>query len=657
MPSLFYRWRKRSGPKEYENFDLRISKAGARYRAEVDAPGGGEAGADFDPPFTREELGDLLSNLGIVWRDARVARPDIQQTIRRIGTDLFRAVFQKKVAALWEERLRRAHGEGHGVRLRLRLKEPELADWPWEYLCDPDEDFFAISPETPIVRYPEMMAAGGVLRVRGPLRILIVTATPRRHGPLDTRREIAELQSALAELCKARRVELEVQEHASLSRLSERLQESFHVVHFIGHGIFDTARQCGFLLFEKENGAEERVSAETLGRVLKGRRIGLVVLNACEGGRGSLETPFAGLAQNLIKSRIPAVVAMQFPVPDPVAISFARHFYSALARWAPVDQAVSEARQALVAEHRIWEWGIPVLYLRSSNGGVLGPGLPIWRATLAVILVPVLLLALLWVVLFGREKEPKRAPPALEMASFISPHSEVSTQGCLVSDTLDMAFVRVNPGNFTMGSKPRDKDEISHEVTISKAFCMSEHEVTRGQWRMVMKEEPPGEGADDLPVTRVSWDSVRVFLDRLNAMEPGKDYRLSTEAEWEYAARAGSTQRFSFGDDPDSLSLHGNCKGENRFEGLAPVKSFQPNKWGLYDMHGNASEWVEDWYWEYPSGPVVDPRGPSIGEERVRRGGSFEIMADNCDAVTRKHSAPGSSLSDVGFRLVRKPLP
>jgi hypothetical protein len=640
---------RRSGTKEYENFDLRISKVGARYRAEVDAPGGGEAWADFDPPFTRDELGDLLSNLGIAWRDAHVARPDIQQTIRRIGTELFRAVFQERVAVLWHECLRRVDGEVYGVRLRLRLKDSELADWPWEYLCDPQEDFLAISPQTPIVRYPEMMAKERVLRVRGPLRILIVTATPRGHSPLDVKRELAELESALADLCKARprRVQIEALEHASLSLLSERLRESFHIVHFIGHGTFDATHKCGVLLFEKENGAEERVNAETLGRVLRGRRISLVVLNACEGARANSEAPFAGLAQNLAKNRIPAVVAMQFPVPDPVAISFARHFYTALARWAPVDQAVSEARQALVAEHRIWEWGIPVLYLRSPDGRIIGPGLPGWRATLAVVLVPMLLLALLWAVLFGREKEPKHVPPSLGLVSL---RSEVSTQGCPASELLDMKFVRIEPGTFTMGSKPRDKAEKAHEVMITKPFCMSEHEVTRGQWKTVMNEEPAGEGADDLPVTGVSWEDVQVFLKRL-----GGGYRLATEAQWEHAARAGSTRRFHFGDDPGLLNLYGNCEGDDRFDGLAPVKSFAPNRVGLYDMHGNASEWVSDWYKEYPSEPVTDPVGPRIGEEKVRRGGSFEILANNCDAVTRNSSKPGASPNDVGFRLVRTP--
>ena len=186
---------------------------------------------------------------------------------------------------------------------------------------------------------------------------------------------------------------------------------------------------------------------------------------------------------------------------------------------------------------------------------------------------------------------------------------------------------------------------------------MSEHEVTRRQWRVVMKEEPAGEGEDSLPVTRVSWEDIRVFLDRLNEIDPGKSYRLSTEAEWEYAARAGSTQRFHFGDHPELLSEYGNCRSDGRFDNLTPVKSFKPNYWGLYDMHGNVSEWVADWYAEYPSERVTDPQGPQIGAERVRRGGSFEILADNCDAVARNHSAPGSRLNDVGFRLVRKPLP
>jgi hypothetical protein len=655
MRSPFHRWRRRSSLKDYENFDLRISKIGARFRAEVDAPGGGEAWADFDPPFTREELSDLLSHLGVTWRDAHVvSRPDIQETIRRIGTELFLAIFQERIAVLWRECLRRVEKEGTGARLRLRLKESELANWPWEFLCDPQEDFLAISPDTPIVRYTEMITAWRVLRVRGPLRVLIVTATPRGHSPLNVKREMEELQSALAELCKARQVELEVLEHARLSQLAGRLRESFHIVHFIGHGTFDEARKSGVLLFEKENGAEERVDAETLGRVLKGQRIGLVFLNACEGARASSEAPFAGLAQNLVKNQIPAVVAMQFPVPDSVAISFARHFYAALARWAPVDQAVSEARRSLVAERRIWEWGIPVLYLRCPDGRILAPGPKGGPVALAIIFATVLLLTLLGGLLFEGVQDVRRILFPSESSSFV-PRSEVSTKGCPPSDILGMNFVRIKPGTFKMGSKPRDKEEIAHKVTISKPFCMSEHEVTRGQWKEVMGEEPAGNGTDDLPATDISWDDIQVFLNRLNEKDPGKGYRLSTEAQWEYAARGGSTRRFHFGDDPGRLSLYGNCEGENRFDGLAPVKSFEPNKLGLYDMNGNASEWVADWYGEYPSAPATDPTGPLIGEEKVRRGGSFKILANNCDSVSRKHSTPGSQLNDVGFRLVRTP--
>lgn len=467
---------------------------------------------------------------------------------------------------------------------------------------------------------------------------------------------MAELQSALAGLCKARQVKLEVLENASLSRLTARLRESFHVVHFIGHGTFDDKQQCGILLIEQETGSEERVSAETLARVLKGKRIALVFLNACEGARGNSETPFAGLAQNLVKSKIPAVVAMQFAIPDPVAISFARHFYTALARLAPVDQAVSEARQALVAEHRIWEWGIPVLYLRSPDGRILAPGLKGGLAAIAIVAV-LLLLSSLGILLLQGVKELQGILSPLEYARLVSSQSEVSTKGCPASGILGMKFVRIKPGTFKMGAKLKAKNEIAHIVTISKPFCMSEHEVTREQWRTIMGEEPAGNGPDNLPVTDVSWEDAQAFLDRLNQRESGKGYRLATEAQWEYAARARSTKRFHFGEEPILLSQYGNCEGNDSYDGLVPVKSFEPNRWGLYDMHGNASEWVSDWYAKYPSEGVIDPQGPSIGEERVRRGGSFEILADRCDAVTRNHSKPEYRAGDVGFRLVLPPEP
>ena len=191
---------------------------------------------------------------------------------------------------------------------------------------------------------------------------------------------------------------------------------------------------------------------------------------------------------------------------------------------------------------------------------------------------------------------------------------------------------------------------------------MQTTEVTQGQWRSVMGDNPSGfkECGDDCPVENVSWNDIQGFMKKLNEKEGASIYRLPTEAEWEYAARAGTTTPFYFGDclSTDQANYNGNypladCpKGEYR-EKTVPVASFPPNKWGLYDMHGNVWEWCQDWYGEYPEGSVTDPEGPETGSNRVLRGGGWIGGARYCRSALRYGVAPADRGSSFGFRLVR----
>src|SRR5438270_1552347 len=173
---------------------------------------------------------------------------------------------------------------------------------------------------------------------------------------------------------------------------------------------------------------------------------------------------------------------------------------------------------------------------------------------------------------------------------------------------------------------------------------MGAYEVTQAQWRRVLGEaaDQSSRHGDDLPVENVAWDDVQVFLGRLNGLAGRVRYRLPTEAEWEYAARAGSGAAYSFGDDPGELYRFGNCKSlehDDGFDRTAPVGSFAPNRWGLFDLYGNVSEWVEDAYGRYGAGPVQDPH-VLAGVQRVRRGGSWKIVAKNCRSAFRNKSMP-----------------
>ncbi len=237
-----------------------------------------------------------------------------------------------------------------------------------------------------------------------------------------------------------------------------------------------------------------------------------------------------------------------------------------------------------------------------------------------------------------------------------------------VTNKLEMKFVLIPAGTFGMGSPPtekgRDRDEMLHPVTISKAFYLQTTEVTQGQWQAVMGNNPShfNQCGQDCPVERVSWFDVQKFIRRLNQQEKMKTYRLPTEAEWEYAARAGTTTPFANGTitqtgcdyDPVLDRMGWYCGNSSYQTHRAALK--QPNAWGLYDMHGNVWEWCQDWYDDYPIGRVVDPSGPSIGWIRANRGGSMNDFARFCRSANRIRYMPFDHTNDLGFRLVMEPL-
>ena len=225
-----------------------------------------------------------------------------------------------------------------------------------------------------------------------------------------------------------------------------------------------------------------------------------------------------------------------------------------------------------------------------------------------------------------------------------------------------MEFVWIEPGMFQMGSDTGRRDEGPiHEVKISRGFWLGKYEVTQKQWKAVMDEEPWA-GRDrvkpdpDYPAVIVSWDKVQEFIRRLNE-DAGKDlYRLPTEAEWEYACRAETQTRWSFGDDESRLADHAWYDGNNYpTKGAKEVGTKLPNPWGLYDMHGNVWEWVQDWYDEeyYNRSVRKDPQGPTSGSGRVIRGGHFGHFYDGVRSAYRHLHSPDSRGYSIGVRLLR----
>ena len=227
-------------------------------------------------------------------------------------------------------------------------------------------------------------------------------------------------------------------------------------------------------------------------------------------------------------------------------------------------------------------------------------------------------------------------------------------------------------GRFLMGSPDdepmRDSDEVLHEVQLTEGYWLADTTCTQEMWEAVMGQNPSQfkeqeKGEDSRPVERVSWDDCQEFLRKMNGEVPGLDFRLPTEAEWEYACRAGTTTPFSFGANitPAQVNYDGNYpyvggkKGEYR-QKTVPVKSLPANPWGLYEMHGNVDEWCLDEFAPYKPGLATDPVGTAEGQavrKRVIRGGSWNFYVWIARSAHRNRLEPGYRNLNLGFRVAR----
>ena len=228
----------------------------------------------------------------------------------------------------------------------------------------------------------------------------------------------------------------------------------------------------------------------------------------------------------------------------------------------------------------------------------------------------------------------------------------------VITNSIDMKFVLIPAGTFTMGSSldepGRNDDEKQHEVRISKPFYLQATEVSQGQWKKVMGDNPSKfkNCGDDCPVENVYWEDAQKFIRKLNQMESTNKFRLPTEAEWEYACRAGTETAYSFGDKMDKLGEYG-WYLDNSERLTHPGGEKKPNAWGLYDMHGNVQEWCQDWYGDYSSNLVIDPKGPDKGYQRVLRGGSWSSSSRLVRSGLRSRSSPRHRINTRGFRVAR----
>jgi len=243
-----------------------------------------------------------------------------------------------------------------------------------------------------------------------------------------------------------------------------------------------------------------------------------------------------------------------------------------------------------------------------------------------------------------------------------SASKEPSQSSDTYTSSIGMEFVKIPAGEFMMGS-PSDEEGREdyegpvHKVMIEESYYLGKFEVTQEQWREVMGNNPSYFTGDDRPVEKVSWDDVQEFIEKLNEMEGTNKYRLPSEAEWEYACRAGTTTRYSFGDDISRLKDYAWYDEDVNSGSTHPVGQKKPNPWGLYDMHGNVWEWVQDKHHDNnydgaPSDGSAWEDGSSIG--RVKRGGGWEDYNWYCRSAIRISYNPDSRYGDLGFRVLRK---
>jgi formylglycine-generating enzyme required for sulfatase activity len=225
---------------------------------------------------------------------------------------------------------------------------------------------------------------------------------------------------------------------------------------------------------------------------------------------------------------------------------------------------------------------------------------------------------------------------------------------------IKLELVLIPAGEFMMGSPDSDKfadsqEKPQHRVRITKPFYLGKYLVTQEQWEAVVGNNPSHFKGPKNPVEYISWDDCQKFLKRLNDKMGGGKFQLPTEAQWEYACRAGSTTRYCFGDDEKQLGEYAwyiaNADGKTH-----PVGEKKPNAWGLFDMHGNVWEWCQDWYGGYGTEAVTDPTGLATGSFRVFRSGSWPYPAKYCRSAYRYVYEPGIHSYRLGFRVSHVPV-
>jgi pSer/pThr/pTyr-binding forkhead associated (FHA) protein len=359
---------------DYLDFEITVKKTGEeRYLLHAES-GTGSAEVLFDSPFNEDKRALIAATLTkVALRSSAKVRsssaPEVKK-MREMGSTLCENAIAGPVRELYYKCQGQADQQGKGIRWRLSL-DPAISDLPWEFLYLQDE-FLALNPRSPVVRYIKGASRVAPLKTEHPLKLLVVIASPKDEVPLNTSAEKDRITAAIQSLTEKGLVEVTfIEGPDTWKRLIDALlSNQTHILHFIGHGAFDEKNNEGVLIMEDAEGMATRIDSERLRVLVQGKsRLRMVVLNSCLGTQGDEGQPFSSMAAGLVRSGIPAVIAMQFEISDHAAQEIAETFYRSLALNMPVDAAVTEARRKIFLSDRdSLEWATPILFMQVPDG-------------------------------------------------------------------------------------------------------------------------------------------------------------------------------------------------------------------------------------------------------------------------------------------------
>jgi formylglycine-generating enzyme required for sulfatase activity len=657
--------------------------------------------------FSYEKLGDIKPLLQMAGNN------DLKESsnTRAIGEGLFNILFDNVLRQDFVNFYYQVvQIDKQLLQVELDIDERGMSDvaaLPWEFTCLPGsanlgEIWLGTDPNLVFTRRRAQWhpAPAIQLNLDEKLRIALAIAAPKNLDLVV----YEKVQLALEKLAinQSDRVELlPIVNPATPQAIDAVLEQQPHIFHFIGHGRLhdDRGQEVGQIALVDDMDEARWVDASFFGGLFNRHRPGVVMLQACEGGKLSASQAFVGVSSKIVQQNIPVVVAMQYEVSNFTASSFADCFYKRLAQDDPVGIAAQNGRRAIAlnTQYQKRDFATPVIFMRVQDGylfkrddksnksNTLEEFPNQLQSTRQQHKLPIIYTPKQGIEGLEEQHNTKLIIPSIpgtKPFEFIT--VTIDAQGkkissyqkqtqCLIQDLgkgVMLEMVVIPGGEFLMGSlESKDKRYINerpqHSVKV-KPFLMSKTPITQAQWREIaglkevhqkLKLRPSNLGGKKHPVTNVSWYDAIEFCDRLS-QNTGHEYRLPSEAEWEYACRAGTTTPFHFG---ETITSHlANYDGGRPYASeptTTQVGSFHfANSFGLFDMHGNVWEWcLDNWHQNYNNAPSNGDAwlDSSENQNRVMRGGSWRNEPPMCRSSYRQYINASEIFKNVSFRIVR----